>query len=72
MMSYITSKELRRKFNNCSSTTLWRWQQPTQKIYAKPLPPPVRAAIGSQSLWDEKEIKEWEEKYFRNNKSLAI
>lgn len=69
-MAYLTSNELCKRLNS-SKATLWRWQQTTQKLFKEPLPPPVKSSNGSPSLWDEKQIAEWEAKYFRNNESLV-
>lgn len=71
-MAYLNSKELRQRLNNCSQASLWRWQQTNQTLYEKPLPSPVKKSNGSPSLWDEKQIQDWEDKYFRNSESLAI
>lgn len=70
-MAYLTSKEVRQKLKDCSASTLWRWQQPTQKLFEKPLPPPVRNCVGSPSLWDKQQVEDWELQYFRNNTSLT-
>ncbi len=35
-MAYLTSQELLNRFKIKSQTTLWRWQQPTQKIFKEP------------------------------------
>jgi len=72
-MAYLTSKEVRERLKGCSTATLWRYQQPKQKLFAKPMPPPAKKGAGSMSLWDEDTFNEWEEKYFKNNmKSLAM
>lgn len=70
-MKYVTSKKVRERFNIKSPATLWRWQLSTQKIFKVPFPPPVKTSAGSNSLWDEDQIKAWEIKYFRNNESLT-
>lgn len=72
-MAYLTSKEIRKRLKGCSATTLWRYQQPNQKLFGSPMPQPIKRGAGSPSLWDEKVFKEWEDKYFRNNaESLTI
>jgi len=70
-MSYLTSKQIREKFNIKATATLWRWQQPSQKMFKVPFPQPIKAVKGSPSLWDKKEIESWEAKFFRNNESLT-
>lgn len=70
-MAYLNTKQLCQRLNNCSQASLWRWQQENQKLYAKPLPKPVKRSNGSPNLWDENEINEWEQKYFRNAESLV-
>src|SRR5690606_2749798 len=70
-MAYLTSQELLNRFKIKSQTTLWRWQQPTQKIFKEPFPSPIKVSVGSKSLWDEEQIIIWENQYFRNNKSLT-
>ncbi|ALD01852.1 hypothetical protein AMQ28_05435 [Acinetobacter sp. TTH0-4] len=70
-MKYLTAKQILDRFNIKSPTTLWRWQQPTQKIFAEPLPKPIKVVKGSTSLWEREQIERWEAKYFRNNESLT-
>ena len=70
-MAYLTSQELLNRFKIKSQTTLWRWQQPTQKIFKEPFPSPIKVSVGSKNLWDEEQIIIWENQYFRNNKSLT-
>lgn len=65
-MSYLSSKDIKNRLN-CSSATLWRYQQPSQKIFKEPMPQPVKKASGSQNLWDIDHFEEWEHKYFRNS-----
>ena len=71
MMKYLTSKQVRQRFMIKSAVTLWRWQQPTQRVFKEPFPPPIKMSAGSTSLWDEEQIRIWEAKYFRNNESLT-
>lgn len=72
-MGYLTSKEIRHILKDCSAATLWRYQQPNQKLFGNPLPQPIKKGAGSPSLWDEKTFREWENKYFKNNvESLTI
>ena len=70
-MSYLTSKQVRERFNIKAAATLWRWQQLTQKMFAEPFPQPIKAAKGSTSLWDREQIETWEAKFFRNSESLT-
>lgn len=70
-MSYLTSKQVRERFNIKAATTLWRWQKPTQKMFKEPFPQPIKVVKGSSSLWDQKEIEIWEVNFFRNNESLT-
>ncbi len=70
-MGYITSQQVRERFKIKSPATLWRWQQPSQKMFELSFPPPIKISVGSKSLWDEDQIKAWEIKYFRNNQSLT-
>jgi len=69
-MSYLTSKQIRERFNIKAAATLWRWQQPNQKMFAEPFPQPIKVVKGSTSLWDRDQIEKWEAKFFRNNESL--
>ncbi|MCU4383280.1 MULTISPECIES: hypothetical protein [Acinetobacter] len=66
-MGYLTSKEIRHKLKNCSASTLWRYQQPNQKMFEQPMPQPIKKCAGSTSLWDEEMFNEWLIKYFNNN-----
>lgn len=70
-MKYLTAKQILDRFNIKSPTTLWRWQQPNQKMFAEPFPQPIKAVKGSTSLWDREQIETWEAKFFRNNESLT-
>lgn len=70
-MKYLTSKQVRERFNIKSPATLWRWQQQSQKMFKEPFPRPVKISIGSTNLWDSEQIRIWEIKYFRNNESLT-
>ena len=66
-MSYLTSKEIRHILKDCSASTLWRYQQPNQKMFEQPMPQPIKKCAGSSSLWDEGTFNEWLVKYFNNN-----
>ena len=66
-MGYLTSKEIRHQLKNCSASTLWRYQQPNQKMFEQPMPQPIKKCVGSTNLWDEKTFNEWLLKYFNNN-----
>ena len=70
-MSYLTSKQVRERFNIKAAATLWRWQQPTQKMFAEPFPQPIKAVKDSTSLCDKEQIETWEAKVFSNNESLT-
>ena len=66
-MGYLTSKEIRHKLKNCSTSTLWRYQQANQKMFKQPMPQPIKRCAGSTRLWDEETFNEWLLKYFNNN-----
>ena len=66
-MRYLTSKEIRHKLKDCSASTLWRYQQPNQKMFEKPLPQPIKKCAGSSNLWNEDTFNEWLHTYFNNN-----
>lgn len=64
---YLTSKQVCKRLNDCSPTTLWRYQQKNQTMFSKPLPAPVKRGAGSSNLWSAEEFSIWEDKHFRNN-----
>ena len=66
-MGYLTSKEIRQKLKDCSASTLWRYQQPNQKMIKKPMPQPIKKCTGSTNLWDEEIFNEWLHNHFNNN-----
>ena len=67
--SYLTTRDIQNRLNGCSTSTLWRYQQDSQKLFEQAMPKPVKRGAGSQSLWDENVFNEWEMSYFRNSEA---
>ena len=50
-MSYLTSKQVRERFNIKAAATLWRWQKPTQKMFKEN----NSTSISSKCIFSESE-----------------